>query len=613
MIDEIIAENRRRNAALVTHYDPLRGVGCHGDRVTVGDCMLPAAMVRDHPEVASLSDLDRDRLRVRYDFEFWCARCVTIKDKLSSRNVRFVPNAPQRRLIAVMEGQRQAGQPVRIILLKARQWGGSTLVQIYLAWLQIVHHRQWNSLICGHLKNTARAIKRMYNLLLRHYPTEMLDRDVNGEPIALRFRPFEGTRDVQEIASRECLVVMGSARSEDAVRGYDLAMAHLTEVAFWNDTAMHSPDDVIRSVAGTIAPTADTVVVYESTANGVGNFFHNEWMRAVQHESDKTAVFVPWSEIEIYRAPVDDAEALWRSLDDYEHALWKQGCTLEMIQWYHLKRKEYASHALMMAEFPSNDIEAFTATGWNVFSTEHLDALRAHCMAPVDTGDVEAPHKLSRQVRWVQATGGLMKVWRHPEADSRAADYMVTVDVGGRSDKADYSVIAVFDLHHREQPPEVVAQWRGHIDHDLLAWKAVHIARYYRNARLVIESNTLETEQTGADAGEYILEEIGRNYKMLYFRQPGKPGFQTNVKTKRRAIYELVKMVRLQGYVERDNDAVNEMATYEQAPNGKFAAMRGHHDDILMTRAIALYLLKRPLATPHPITPTDKQQLLFPL
>ena len=67
MIDEIIAENRRRNAALVTHYDPLRGVGCHGDRVTVDDCMLPAAMVRDHPEVASLSDLDRDRLRVRYD------------------------------------------------------------------------------------------------------------------------------------------------------------------------------------------------------------------------------------------------------------------------------------------------------------------------------------------------------------------------------------------------------------------------------------------------------------------------------------------------------------------------------------------------------------------
>jgi len=58
---------------------------------------------------------------------------------------------------------RTAGKPIRLILLKARQWGGSTLVQIYMAWIQLVHCRNWNSVICAHLKESAANIKGMYS------------------------------------------------------------------------------------------------------------------------------------------------------------------------------------------------------------------------------------------------------------------------------------------------------------------------------------------------------------------------------------------------------------------------------------------------------------------
>ena len=34
--------------------------------------------------------------------------------------------------------------------------------------------------------------------------------------------------------------------------------------------------------------------------------------------------------------------------------------------------------------------------------------------------------------------------------------------------------------------------------------------------------------------------------------------------------------------------ACNELATSEQLPSGAYAAKAGHHDDILMTRAIAM-------------------------
>ena len=275
-IEDILSENGRRKALLEDdRYDPLAGVGCWGDRLEVGGCLVPRRLLQEHPEYMLLSQVERDRLRIVEDFEFWCARCATIKDKVSGRNIPFVLNRPQRRLTAVMEEQRTAGQPVRVILLKARQWGGSTLVQMYLAWMQLVRHRGWNSLICGHLHATSKSIKRMYNLLLRHYPRELL---VEDEP--LRFAKLEGQPNVQQILARDCLVLTGSALSEDAARGYDISMAHLSEVAFWKASTMHSPDDVVRSVCGSVVLKPETVVVLESTANGVGDYFHDEWMRA---------------------------------------------------------------------------------------------------------------------------------------------------------------------------------------------------------------------------------------------------------------------------------------------------------------------------------------------
>ena len=67
-------------------------------------------------------------------------------------------------------------------------------------------------------------------------------------------------------------------------------------------------------------------------------------------------------------------------------------------------------------------------------------------------------------------------------------------------------------------------------------------------------------------------------------------GFHTNRATKSLIITHLIAMVRDCGYVERCTEACNELTTYEQLPNGSYAAKLGNHDDILMTRAIALYV-----------------------
>ena len=155
--ERLVAENAERNRRLNREYDPLRGIGCCGRRVecTVtgeGVMMVPEAMSGDKEFAPVMDRVSHARCRIRYDFEYWCAACVRIKDKVTARIVPFVLNAPQRRVAAMLEDMRTSRRPIRLIMLKARQWGGSTLVQIYMAWIQIVLRRNWNSLICGHLK-----------------------------------------------------------------------------------------------------------------------------------------------------------------------------------------------------------------------------------------------------------------------------------------------------------------------------------------------------------------------------------------------------------------------------------------------------------------------------
>ena len=168
--------------------------------------------------------------------------------------------------------------------------------------------------------------------------------------------------------------------------------------------------------------------------------------------------------------------------------------------------------------------------------------------------------------------------------------YLVVVDVGGRSESSDYSVIAVWRDGDESRPKEIVAQWRGHIDHDQLAIKSMQLALFYHKALLVIECNTLINEAARAGESEYILQTLYRLYGNLYKREGKQLGFHTNVKTKREAITELIRVVRDGEYIERDMDAVNEMRDYQER-NGTYAARQGKHDDILMTRAIGLLVL----------------------
>ena len=648
-----VEENRQRNEYLRRYYNPETGEGSDtGDRriLRLPDAPIPVQYIPKalfenemmaqrlvecgslagyaeryghdkriatdeagrNPQLAASGDATEElwrewiRVRIRYDFEFWAFSFVRIKDKLGAEDIPFRLNRPQRRILGMLEDMRTAGKPIRLILLKARQWGGSTLVQIYMAWIQLVHCRNWNSVICAHLKESAANIKGMYSKLLANYPDWLLD----GEKP--KFKPFERMANTSVIAGRECRVTIGSAESQESVRGIDAAMAHLSEVAFWRNSRMKSPEQVMRSICGSIMLLPCSMVVMESTANGTGSYFHQECERAKRGESDKQFAFVPWFEIEMYTLPIDDYDSFIGSLTDYERMLWHRGATLEAIAWYRQKRKEYARHADMMAEYPSDDIEAFCYSGERVFDRTLVEKLRRCCCPPRFEGDIHGKEPTGKQslqeIELEAKPEGPLKIWEYPAKECEMRDrYLAVVDIGGRSDTSDYSVIAVFDRYWMLDggTAEVVAQWRGHIDHDLLAWKSAQIAAYYQNALLVIESNTFETEHDDSEHSAYILDTLSRYYNNLYARQsspdsigqkpPSRWGFHMNRATKALVINAQKNALREGSYIEHDTQACYEHDVYERKPNGSYGAMEGHHDDILITRCIGNYICSRDL------------------
>lgn len=675
-IQKIIDTNALRIDAFNDGFNPITGFNSVGQRtlIRISDFAIPEQWIPvemlNVPLISRLADLgsinkflkvvlnvkpnetDRAkvadmfiRIRYRFDFPFWAASLVKIHNKEAGADVLFRLRFPQRILVSKFEQKRKAGLPIRLILLKARQWGGSTTTQIYMAWLQFIHKKGLNSLIIAHQGAASDEIKDMFDTMIKDYPIQLL------YPPATHFSADEPkligvgkSGSTSRVPQRNCKIKIGTAERPDGCRGGAYSLIHLSEVGIWKKTDGKAPEDIVRSACSGVLLRPLTMIVMESTANGTGNFFHTEYSAAADPDtpSQFESLFIPWFFIEQYTLPFHDdharrlfaASLFDNRLSDFVQSprqesgkylwwLWQKGASLEAINWYVAERAARNDHALMAAEYPSDDVEAFVHSGSMVFDRYLVERFYKTCRPPRLVGELEADategSEAITNIRFINDRQGLLAVWALPEQDNDTIitdRYIAVVDIGGRSAKADWSVILVIDRINMldSQPPAVVAQWYGHADIDRLAWKAAQIAAFYNNALLVIESNTIETHDRnrfveGGDQSQYILNQIADIYPNLYARRqsedeirqgaPRKFGFHTNIATKPMIISTLIKIVREQLYTERDRRALDEFLVYERKPNGAYGALVGRHDDLLMTRAIGLHICFHEMPLPR--------------
>lgn len=666
-LEDIIIENESRRSRIIGEHDQLTGYGMPGHDYKCEIKGYPiftqyltkevyehplyrdlrkvysiqnyiAWRKKEHGEYLTKEEVIRALMLVRLqnDPSFAFELCYRIKSKQTGEMIPFLLNYAQRILLEELEKMRLAGVPIRIVLLKARQWGGSTLVQLYMAWIQLFVMEGWYSVIIAQTKDTAKRIKAMYKKVLDEFPAFAVF-GIEG----LKFSPYEKSASDSIITDdrgniiRDNVITIASYENFESTRGMDYAMAHFSETAYWTTTESKSAEQVITNIGSNILEKPLTMEVSESTANGMSGYFYDEYQLAKEGKSSRKAIFIPFFYIENDMIEFNDdkekyefAEQLIANKDNdvapdethesgkYLFSLWEKGATLEHIKWYIKKRESFHDHASMASEAPSDDVECFKYSGHLVFSIHITESLRAkYTKIPIAVGDI---HERNNKITFREEKNGALFIWKHPDTTPTNNQYLVVVDVGGRSQASDPSCITVIDrwaLRFSGGKEEVVARWHGHIRYDHLAYKAVRIARYYKNALLVFESNTFDKKKAEStefvEQGDHtrgILQKIGDSYRNLYMRAATDPedikrgilkkiGFQTNVKTKQDMVDNFITTFEDDKFIDPDIRLYKEAAIYEQRPNGSYGNIPGknNHDDILMTDMIgALVSLEMP-------------------
>jgi len=481
---------------------------------------------------------------------------------ISDKQANVVPlelNGPQMKPYNVIKRQADAGKPQRVIILKARQMGFSTLTEAILFKRAATH----DNYKCGVVAHKEDATTNLFNMSKRFY--EYLP-EPKPELKASNAREllFAGLK-----SGIKCMTAGGGGIG----RSDTYHALHISEYAFW-------PGDKRATLVGlmqAVPNTPNSLVVIESTANGFDDF-KDLWDKAVAGENDFEPVFCAWHEMPEYRAAYDGFSLTGEETDlkaryglDNEQIAWRRWCIANNCG---------GDKDLFRQEYPADPHEAFISTGNSVFDNEAVMRRLREAPGPVRIGRFEHQYDGLRisDIKFVDDEKGFVKIYREPEAN---VPYVVGGDTAG--DGTDWFTAHVLDNRTGEQ----VAVLRHQFDEDMYARQVYCLGKFYNNALLGIEVNF----------SRYPVKELERlGYTRQYRREDvdsytGKMrksyGFNTTSVTRPVAVAGLVQAFREQPGIVCDRQTLEEMLTFVRNEKGKAEAIAGKHDDLVMGLAIA--------------------------
>jgi len=574
---------------------------------------LIISLIDDYDDLSDEEQARRSIKVIAEDFYLFCERNLVIKEKMTKQLVplRDVLNWEQEALLHEVIDDLIHGRPIRYIILKARQMGISTLIEALCYWWTSTH-RYVTSVIIAHEKN---AVNSLYKMFRRYYeyshPFFQPDRKYNTKAELVFDVSDEVKKDYAEMGKTPPGLqseIKTMVAADGKGRADNINFFHGSEVAFWDDSA-----DIVSSALQAVPMAPESFVFLESTANGIGGYFYDEWQLAMRGESQFKPLFFPWHQHYKYELPATDDDLghldeeeveLYEMFAErgYDRASWPR-----KIAFRRRKKLEFRTDPKKFyQEYPSTPEEAFLASGRPVFDTKMLqamekiarDAEKTHpymCGEIVKNEDTSSPDKyIFKEFRRVSDSSdpSALRVWWLPEKNKK---YAIGVDVSegieiesSKGKEPDYSVITVLDIKARK----VVARWRGYIDPDLLGDEVFAIGMFYNKALVGVEINN-----HGLTTAAKLKNTFYRN---LYMRETAedeqfqvrtsKFGWLTNKKTKPVMINELVRSIRENDIIDLDVVSIREHMSYVRDDNGSMNAQQGQHDDCVMSLAIALQM-----------------------
>ena len=533
--------------------------------------------------------------------EDYIEHCLKIRTK-SGEVIPFRLNAAQRKLYDIVHKQHAAGKPVRVIILKARQLGFSTLTE-GMIFHACATRKNVQALIVAHREDATNNLFRMSKLFYDELPAPVkpMLRNSNAQELVLE-NPSRRAKDRERQPGLRSRMRCATAGGKGIGRSDTLQYVHLSEYAFWPEGA----DGKAATLAGilqAVPSSSGTMVVIESTANGFEDF-KERWDAAVAGENDFIPVFFAWFENPEYAMPALPG-TIWT---EEELRLKEQyRLTEEQLQW---RRWCIANNCggnldLFRQEYPASPEEAFLHSGTGVFDNEQIILQKQMAREPVKRGrfiiatssaeDVIPPSaarfqgatmfpledpfflEQGQSLVWEEDPLGEVKIFAEPE---EGVPYVLGGDTAGEG--SDWFTAHVINNVTGEQ----VAALRRQYSEPEYVRQVFALGRYYNWALIGLETNfstypVMKLTELG------YPNQYSREREDTYTRQTKKSyGFRTDRFSRPRAIAGLVEIFSRHPHWFQDRDLLDEMLSFCYNEDHRPEAMVGKHDDLVMAAAI---------------------------
>lgn len=521
----------------------------------------------DKKQVAKLLKEKQRRRRIaeyKEDFARFAEEQIQIVTKDVAKG--FVPfqfNEAQRIITEKLQEQKNATGKVRAIILKARQQGISTYCAGRIFW-KSYYTPYARSVVMAHDSATSDALFTMSKNLIRNMEGDLAPKEIrsNAKEIIINSPAMV---DKEATASYR----LYTAGSPEAGRGTTPTIAHCSEVAFWQHD-----EKILAGLFQGISQADGTEVILESTANGAQGEFYRLWKGAENGENEYIPIFLPWYITPEYtREPPSNME-----LTSEEEVLRdKHGLDDGQLYWRRLKIAE-GGELKFKQEYPSTADEAFIMSGSNVFNLERLDAL--------------IPQSYERRSEWDPASKmfdenkeGSLYIYQFPNWHE---PYVIAADVSLGVGQ-DYSAAVVLNKQY-----EIVAHYRNNkIDPSMWGEVLFYLGRYYNNALLAVESNSMgiatlqKLESTG-----YLNLYRQTKIANVSSEEGARLGFRTTSATKPAIIANLKNLIENEEILIPSAQIIKELKDYISTESGKTEAAPSCHDDSVIALAIACEVLR---------------------
>ena len=544
--------------------------------------------------MAKMSKEELFYYRIKNDREWYIENFLKIRDK-KSQLIPFKLNHAQRIVMEKIKQCEKEKKLKRFIVLKARQMGLSTLFE-GLIFHDTANNPFRNSLIIAHEEPASVNLFNMSKLYYENLPDVIrpMKKYSNGKVLSFE-NPTIDEKEKENNPGLRSKITIATAGSGEVGRSATINNLHASEVAFFPD-AKQTMLGLLQSVPDEL----NTLVVLESTANGVGDWFHEMWQKAVKGENDFIPIFLPWFIDPLYTRPFRSDEEREQFIDEinlvtydangnelhtYEYELMnKFNLTYEQLNWrrFTIANKCQGDESLFMQEYPATPEEAFISSGRPKFSINALKKYQTITKPPIRRGYLRTDE--NGKIIFIDDPNGYISIWKEPEPETF---YCIGADVAEGLIKGDYSCACVGDSDF-----DVVAMWHGHIDPDMFGMELIKLGKYYNYAYIGVENNNHGlTTLSIMKREEYWNLFFTKTYDRISDTITQKLGWSTNAKTKPLMIDKLAEFIR-EMYIGIYSDLIiSEAFTYIIEDNGKTNAQTGCHDDTIMACAIMLQLL----------------------